>query len=212
MPYASSFSFFLVATLALLLTPGPAVLYVVARSMDQGRRAGIVSTLGLALGNLFHVAAAALGLSALLVSSALAFDAVKYFGAGYLIYLGIRRLREKELPPSELVTESGSSRLFYQGVVVNLLNPKTALFFLAFLPQFVDPSRGAMARQLLFLGFLFVVMAACTDTLWALLGGSVGNLMKRSSRLRNAERYFSGSVFIGLGLMTALTRAHAKRG
>ena len=139
----STLTIFIAAALALLVTPGPAVMYIVARSIDQGRLAGIVSVLGINTGALFHIAAASLGVSALLVSSALAFSAVKYLGAAYLIYLGIRTLLT---PQPEVMTEAPPpqplGQIFRQGVVVNLLNPKTALFFFAFLPQFADPEPG----------------------------------------------------------------------
>lgn len=135
---SSQLYLFLGASLALLLAPGPAVLYIVARSMNQGRMAGIVSVLGVESANFFHASAAALGLSAILVSSALAFDIVKYFGAAYLIYLGIRKLLVRQEEAQEKATKQESlSRIYSQGFVVNLLNPKTALFFFAFLPQFV---------------------------------------------------------------------------
>ncbi len=153
----SNLSLFFAAALALVLTPGPAVLYIVTRSVDQGRRAGLVSVLGIEIGNLFHVFAAALGVSALLLSSALAFEIVKYLGAAYLIYIGVRKL----MTPAHaldvsVVKEKNLRRVFTQGVVVAVLNPKTALFFLAFLPQFVDSSRGQMPLQTLLLGLMFV--------------------------------------------------------
>ncbi|HSD83688.1 MAG TPA: LysE family translocator, partial [Anaerolineae bacterium] len=139
---------FLLAALILLLTPGPAVLYIVARSLDQGRLAGLVSVLSIEVGNSVHVLAAALGLSALLLSSALAFSVVKYLGAAYLIYLGLRRLLSRDAAqPTATLQRQSLRRIFRQGVVVAVLNPKTALFFLAFLPQFVDPARGSAAAQ-----------------------------------------------------------------
>ena len=148
---------FLLAALILLLTPGPAVLYIIARSMDQGRLAGFVSVLSIESGNAVHVLAATLGLSALLMSSALAFSIVKYLGAAYLIYLGIRRLLSRDQGHEIARLQKQSLRRIYsQGVLVATLNPKTALFFLAFLPQFVDPSTGSITLQFLTLGGLFV--------------------------------------------------------
>ncbi|MDQ3006370.1 MAG: LysE family translocator, partial [Chloroflexota bacterium] len=157
---SSQIYLFLVASLALLLTPGPAVLYIVARSMNQGRMAGIVSVLGVETANFFHASAATLGLSAILLSSALAFDIVKYLGAAYLIYLGIRKLiaREDEAK-ARLAKQESLSRIYSQGFVVNLFNPKTALFFFAFLPQFVNTANGNITLQIFLLGIIFVVMA-----------------------------------------------------
>ena len=153
MPELSAFTIFVVATSVLLLIPGPAVLYIVTRSIDQGRVAGIVSTLGIAVGTLFHVAAAAFGISALLISSALLFNFAKYLGAAYLIYLGVRKLWVKqELQSIQKAERKKLLQIFYQGVIANVLNPKTALFFFAFLPQFVDPAKGAVSAQILFLG------------------------------------------------------------
>ena len=196
---------FLLAALILLLTPGPAVLYIIARSMDQGRLAGFVSVLSIEVGNSFHVLAATLGLSAILVSSALAFTLVKYLGAAYLIYLGIRRLLTREQTQKVVNFQSQSlRRVFSQGVVVAALNPKTALFFLAFLPQFVDPTSGSVALQLLTLGGLFVMMAVVTDGCYALLASTAGGWLKKNRSFLRAERYVVGSVYIGLGLTAAL--------
>jgi threonine/homoserine/homoserine lactone efflux protein len=206
MPELSTLAVCIIAALVLLVTPGPAVLYIVARSIDQGRLAGLVSTLGVGVGTLFHVAAAALGVSALLVSSALAFNVVKYLGAAYLIYLGVRKLLEREpkMQP-ELVQPQRLSRIFYQGVVVNLLNPKTALFFFAFLPQFVDIPQGSVALQILLLGLIFVTMGICSDGLYALLAGTMGQWLKGNLGFLRAQRYFAGSVFIALGLTAAFS-------
>jgi len=196
---------FLLAALILLLTPGPAVLYIIARSMDQGRLAGVVSVLSIEVGNSFHVLAATLGLSAILLSSALAFTVVKYLGAAYLVYLGIRRLLARadgheiaSLQPQSL------QRIFSQGVVVAAFNPKTALFFLAFLPQFVNPSAGSVTLQLLTLGGLFVSMAIVTDGIYALLASKAGGWLKRNSSFLHMERYLVGGIYIGLGVTAAL--------
>ncbi len=202
---------FVAAVLVLLVTPGPAVLYIVARSIDQGRWAGIVSTLGIGVGTLFHIAAAALGVSALLVSSALAFNVVKYLGAAYLIYLGIQRLLTPEQAVKISTPESQKlSRIFYQGVLVNMLNPKTALFFFAFLPQFVDVSRGSVALQVFFLGLIMMLLGIVSDGLYALLAGSIGHWLRDNLRFLRAQRYFAGTVFITLGLVTALTGSNKK--
>lgn len=197
---------FLLAALILLLTPGPAVLYIIARSVDQGRVAGFVSVLSIETGNSVHVLAATLGLSAILMSSTLAFAVVKYLGAAYLIYLGIRRLLARD-QSHEIVRFQKQSlrRIFSQGVLVATLNPKTALFFLAFLPQFVDPSAGSVTLQLLTLGGLFVTMAIVTDSIYALLSSTAGGWLKRNRSFLRAERYVVGSVYIGLGVTAALS-------
>ena len=212
MPESSHLYLFVATALVLLLTPGPAVLYVIARSVNQGRVAGIVSVLGLEVGTLFHVGAAALGISALLLSSAVAFSVVKYLGAAYLIYLGVRKLLAREEEPEDEVRGRAASlkRVFWEGVVVNVLNPKTALFFFAFLPQFVSPSRSNVTAQMLFLGCLFVVLATLSDGVYALLAGSVGHWLKGNKRFAKGERYFAGSVYIGLGLTTAFSGSRNK--
>jgi threonine/homoserine/homoserine lactone efflux protein len=204
-PNATSIEVFCVAAILLLLTPGPAVLYIVARSVEQGRVAGLASVCGITAGTLVHVLAAALGLSALLASSALAFAVVKYAGAGYLIYIGARRIlsrKETSAAPVALPRRS-LGRLYRDGFVVNLLNPKTALFFLAFLPQFVDPSRGAVAFQVAFLGLMFTGMGLMSDALYALIAGTAGRWVKRNGHYVRFERYVTGSVFIGLGVTAA---------
>ena len=211
MPNWSTLSLFITAALILVFTPGPNTLYIIARSVQQGRMAGIVSSLGVQVGGLFHIAAATLGVSALLMSSALAFSVVKYVGAAYLIYLGVKTLLTREkVAEAETVEVKSLSRAFYQGVLVSLLNPKAALFFFAFLPQFVDAKRGSAARQIMFLGAIVVVLGALSDSIYALLSGSVGNLLRGNLRLLRAQRYFAGSVYIGLGAMTALTGSSKK--
>jgi len=197
---------FLLAALILLLTPGPAVLYIIARSVDQGRLAGFVSVLSIETGNSVHVLAATLGLSAILMSSALAFSIVKYLGAAYLIYLGIRRLLAPDQNHEIAKFQRQSLRRIYsQGVLVAALNPKTALFFLAFLPQFVDPSAGSVTLQFLTLGGIFVMMAIMTDSMYALLSSTAGGWLKRNRSFLRAERYVVGSVYIGLGVTAALS-------
>ena len=202
---------FLAAAVALLLTPGPAVIYIVTRSVHQGRRAGVVSALGIGVGTLFHVAAAALGISALLASSALAFAALKYLGAAYLITIGVRRLREpvREASPSAEPEPASLGRVFSQGIVVNVLNPKTALFFLAFLPQFVDP-RGPAAAQVLFLGLLFAVLGVASDSGWALAAGAAAGWLRGRPGLARTRSYVTGSVYIGLGVAAAFAGPNRK--
>jgi threonine/homoserine/homoserine lactone efflux protein len=202
----SQLYFFIGATLALLLVPGPAVLYITARSANQGRLAGLVSVLAIETANFLQAVAATLGLSAILLSSALAFDVVKYLGAAYLIYLGIHKLlvSEDAAANGEIKPES-LSRIYWQGFAINLLNPKTALFFFAFLPQFVDPSRGNVTTQTLLLGALFVGMAIITDSLYALAASSLADRLRGNRHFQKGQRYFAGLVYMGLGITTALT-------
>lgn len=205
MPEYPTLLVFVAAAAALLITPGPAVLYIVTRSIDQGRLAGIVSVLGIGTGTLFHVFAAALGISAILVSSALAFNIVKYLGAAYLIYLGVSKLRSKEsvfLP--EHVQRQTLRRCFTQGVMVNVLNPKLALFFFAFLPQFVDPARGSVGAQMALLGLILLVMGLFSDSMYALLAGTAGNWLRRNRHFLRVQKYVTGTIYIGLGLVAAL--------
>ena len=210
MPDASTLALFSLAALALIVVPGPAVLYIVARSVDQGRRAGVVSALGIAVGGLVHVVAATVGLSALVVSSARAFEIVKYAGAAYLVLLGLRRLLTREEPAGDGRDRAPLRRIFGQGVVVNVLNPKTALFFLAFLPQFVDPDAGSVALQTATLGAIFVVLALASDSLYGLAAGTLGGALRRSTGFLRVQRWVSGSVFVGLGLATAVSGSKAK--
>src|SRR6476620_3648656 len=206
-PGAANLGLFISAALVLLLIPGPAVLYIVARSVEQGRLAGFVSDLGIHSATLVHVAAAALGLSAVLASSALAFSLVKYAGAAYLVWLGLRKIfsRSEAVDLSVSVRGKEYRRLFRDGFVVNLLNPKTALFFLAFLPQFVEVDRGHVAMQIAFLGLLFTSLGIITDGSYALAAGTVGNWLKHSPAYLEVERYVSGVMFIGLGLTAAFS-------
>ena len=206
---SSTLILFIAAAGALLIVPGPAVLYIVTRSIDQGRRAGIVSVLGISVGTMCHIFAAALGVSAILASSALAFDIVKYLGAAYLIYLGVRKLLSKE---DELllqdIQKQRLARIFRQGVIVNLLNPKVALFFLAFLPQFVNPARGSVPLQMMLLGLILLVMGLFSDSMYALLAGTAGNWLKTNRQFLRAQKYVTGTIYIGLGLTAALAGAH----
>lgn len=202
----SNLPLFIASAFVLAITPGPAVLYVVTRSVDQGRRTGLVSVLGIEAGNLFHVIGAALGISAILMSSALAFEVVKYLGAAYLIYIGVRRLMTPVQSQDVSVTsERKLRRIFSQGAVVAVLNPKTALFFLAFLPQFVEPARGQVALQTLMLGLIFAGIAIITDSCYALLAGTAGGWLKSSTWYGRFQRYFAGGTFIGLGLLAAFS-------
>ena len=211
MPDVPTFALFVAAALALLLVPGPAVIYVVARSVEGGRLTGLVSVLGVELGTLLHVVFAAAGLSAIVVSSAVAFSVVKWLGAAYLVWLGLRQILgrdggDQEAPPSG----SGENRLrvFSQSVLVQVLNPKVALFFLAFLPQFVDPSRSAAWTQVVVLGTTLATLGLFTDGLYALLGGTAGEWIRKQragAGLRRARRYVTGGVYIALGAVAAVS-------
>ncbi len=203
----SNLSLFIFAAIALLLVPGPAVLYITARSASQGRTAGLVSVLAIETANLIQAVAAGLGLSAILLSSALAFDVVKYLGAGYLIYLGIRKLFSSDNGVETEFKQESLRQIYWQGVAINILNPKTALFFFAFLPQFVDPARGNVIAQNLFLGAIFVGMATITDSLYALVVSSFADKLRGNQRFQTGGRYFAGLVYVGLGITTALTGA-----
>jgi threonine/homoserine/homoserine lactone efflux protein len=201
---------FALAALAILVVPGPAVVYIVTRSVDQGRGAGLASVIGIHVGTLVHLAAATVGLSAILVSSATAFTIVKVLGALYLIVIGIRTLLGRADPADTDPQRPPRRRRrdFAEGVVVNILNPKTALFFLAFLPQFVDPARGQASLQILVLGLTFMLLGLVTDSIWALAAGSAGETLRRSRRWARVQRYVSGSVFLALGVATAFTGSH----
>ncbi|HEX3745970.1 MAG TPA: LysE family translocator [Bryobacteraceae bacterium] len=195
---------FITASLVLLFIPGPAVLYIVARSVDRGRKAGMASACGIATGGLSHVLAATFGLSALLLSSTLAYSAVKFAGAAYLVYLGIRKLRER--PAAEGVQHAQPAslrRIYAQAILVQVLNPKSALFFFAFLPQFVSSARGPVIPQFLALGLLFAAMGLTSDSLWALTAGSAGAWVQRNPTFLRHQQYVSGTVYIGLGLAAA---------
>ena len=207
----SSLLLFVTGAAILLVIPSPAVTYVVSRSIGHGRAAGLVSVMGIVTGTLCHVVAAALGISALLASSAVAFQFVKYVGAAYLIYLGIKTLQRNDEQFAEADTaETKLIRLYGQGLLVNLLNPKTALFFLAFLPQFVDPARGHVTLQILQLGVLFALMGWCSDSVYAVIAGIVAGRIRGSLRLRRAQRNISGGGLIALGLASAFSGSRSK--
>lgn len=206
MPGTESLAGFIAAALVVLVIPGPAVLYILARSLGQGRRAGLVSVLGLSVGALVHVAAATAGLSAILLASGTAFTAIKLVGAAYLIYLGIRTLftppasGEVSAPPPRAMR-----RVFTDGVLVSILNPKIAIFFLAFLPQFADPARGPVPQQILFLGLLYVALALVTDATYALVAGHLRHWLGGRVLQGPLPRYASGLLYLGLGIGTAIT-------
>ena len=207
----SSLVVFLVAALGLLLVPGPAVIYIVTRSVSQGRRAGIASVLGIELAGLCHAAAAAFGLSAILLASSVAFSAVKYVGAAYLVYLGIRAIFSKQKPIEvDNAAAPDLAQLFRKGFLVNLLNPKTALFFYAFLPQFVSPARGSTIVQILALGIMFVLLATITDSTYALVTSGVGRLIMRRPGFQRVQKYVTGGIYLTLGIAAAVSGSGKK--
>jgi threonine/homoserine/homoserine lactone efflux protein len=204
MPAPVAFGVFLSAAILLAVTPGPGIFYVLARSLKGGARDGIASTAGTAIGGLGHVVAAAFGLSALLATSALAFGMVKYAGAAYLIYLGVRTLLAREPAAHETsVPAESTRRILMQGVVTELLNPKTALFFLAFIPHFINPA-GPVAPQFILLGSISVLLNSSADLLVATFAGPIGRALRVSARLRRGQRWFTGSALIALGVYAAV--------
>jgi threonine/homoserine/homoserine lactone efflux protein len=215
MPDLTHWTLFLTATVILLVIPGPSVLFVVARGIDQGFRAALYSSVGLALGDLFQVVCAAVGLSALLASSVALFQVVKFAGAAYLVFLGVRRMLDRsadELPDPAMNQGPGrttSARsLVAQGFTVNALNPKTALFFLALLPQFVAANAVPASLQILAFGGAFVALGFITNSLYGRLGGQLGAFARRSPRFQKATRYVGGGALVALGLAAALAPSH----
>jgi threonine/homoserine/homoserine lactone efflux protein len=218
-------SAFLIASFVLAVTPGPGVFYIVTRSLLQGRRYGFASVAGVALGNLGNAIGAAIGLAALFAVSSVAFTIVKYAGAAYLVYLGVQALRRPapaaapdiaraapDIAPAapDIIARAALWPVFRDGFVVALLNPKTAIFFAAFLPQFMNPA-ASHALQGVVLGALFVAIAAVTDSIYALAAGAVAPLLANRRGIRSAGRYITGAAFIGLGLFTALSGSRSGR-
>jgi threonine/homoserine/homoserine lactone efflux protein len=188
------------------VVPGPGVIYIVTRSLGQGRRAGLVSVLGVEGGNLVHVAAASLGLSALIASSAEAFTVVKYAGAAYLVYLGTRTLLARSADPAEQLREAPANTPAHavrQGLLTEALNPKTALFFLTFLPQFCQPEHGALALQLIVLGAISVALNTLVDVVVAHGAGRISDRLRERPRLWRRQQIATGSLLLGLGAVAA---------
>ena len=199
---------FALAALAMNISPGPSNLYVMSRSLAQGTSAGLVAAAGLATGSLFHVTVTSLGLAVILQYSPIAFLVMKLAGAGYLVFLGLKMLLAKSasISPDALLPRKPLARIFRQSAVVEILNPKTALFFLAFLPQFADPKAGPLAPQLLLLGFIVTLTAIPPDALVAVLSGKAADLLRRKPIFQRLQNWISGSVLVALGATIALRR------
>ena len=208
MPTLETLMVFSAAAIAITLVPGPSMLYVASRSIVHGRTAGIFSALGLATGLLLHTAFASLGLSAILISSPVAFSVIKYLGATYLIYLGIKMLLTKKFPSQTPTTSPllSSLRIYGQGIITEILNPKTALFFLSFLPQFVDPSQGSSVIQMMMLGCILVFTALVADLLIAITGGTLSKSVFIQPFARKVQNWIAGTVLIAIGLRLAISK------
>ncbi|PSK98955.1 threonine/homoserine/homoserine lactone efflux protein [Murinocardiopsis flavida] len=210
MPQPHVLALFTAAAIALIVVPGPNLLYILTRSVSQGRRAGVISAFGVETGTLVHVAAAAIGLSSLLATSAVAFDIVRYAGAAYLVYLGVRALADRA--PLDLGTEAAPpralARVFRDGMLVNVFNPKVALFFLAFLPQFVDPAAGPPAMQILVFGAIMASLGLAMDLTFAFGGGAVSAWLRRRPAIASRQRFAVGGVYLSMGAAAALSGRH----
>src|SRR4051812_44230177 len=203
MPAPSTLALFALAALALIAIPGPNMVFVATRAMSEGRRSGLASALGLETGTIIHVCAAAAGLSALIASSATAFNALRYLGAGYLVYLGIRALHQRATTArQEAPAPVSLGRAYRQAIVVQLLNPKVALFFLAFLPQFLDPARGPVWTQVLVLGAILGVLGFFMDCAYAIVSAAAAGKLRGRSR---GGGKVTGTVYLVLGAAAALS-------
>lgn len=213
MPEPSTLLLFAAAAVVLLVIPGPAVIFIVTRSVAQGRKAGLVSVLGVHTGSIVHVAAATVGLGALLAASATGFSVVRYAGAGYLIFLGLQRLlrRHGDEKTTVALATTAPARLYTQGIIVNVLNPKTAIFFLAFLPQFVNPARGPVTIQMAVLGGCFILLGLLSDSTYAVLSGTLSGRLRRSASVGQRLDRLSGLVYLGLGATAALAGDGGRR-
>lgn len=195
----ATFALFVTASLALVLIPGPNHLYIAARGLAQGRAAGLASAFGVEAGTLVHIAAAAAGLSYVIARSATLFAIVKWAGVAYLVYLGIRAFTGKEQEAGRAEPQP-LRKVFLEGVLVNVLNPKVALFFLAFVPHFVDPAAGSPALQVVLFGLTLLLLGLISDVVYAFAAGSLSHRLNRAAR---SLRYVSGVVYLGLGVVTA---------
>ena len=206
MPSIETFAVVALAALVLVVVPGPAVIYILTRSVSQGRAAGVASAIGVNVGSAIHVVFAVAGLSFILASSALLFSVVKWAGVAYLAWLGYKTLTADNITFTEGVTEPADRRrIFGQGVVVNLLNPKVAMFFLAFLPQFIDPNTSNAALQSFALGMTLVTVGLISDSVYALVGDSIGRLFSRRHGAARTTRRVAGATYFALAGFAAFT-------
>jgi threonine/homoserine/homoserine lactone efflux protein len=213
MPAPATLLVFALAASVLVAIPGPNHIYIVTRSIAQGRRIGLASAFGVETGTLVHISAATVGLSALVASSAVAFDTLRYAGAAYLAYLGIRALlRDDAIELDGLAAPPSARRAYLDGVLVNVLNPKVALFFLAFLPQFVDPARGATSTQILVLGLVVFAIATTSDVVYALAAGALGGWLRSRPAFVRVQRYVTGCVYLGLAAAATFVPSERRRG
>lgn len=206
MPTTATLIAFAAAAFALAVIPGPNLIYIITRGIQQGRRAAVVSSMGVQFGMVVHIVLATFGLSALVARSPMLYDVLRYAGAAYLVWLGVSLLRKRHAPvdaPGDLRPES-MRRLFLHGLAINLLNPKVILFVLALLPQFIDPARGSTATQMLMLGAVMIVIALVSDTCYGLASGSLGVWLRRHPGSMSRGDRISGLVYLALGVFVAL--------
>ena len=203
------FTLFLIATIILLLTPGPAVLYITSRSIEQGRQAGFASVLGISVGTLFHILATTCGVSLIVMNSSILFNAIKIIGAAYLIYLGFKTYQQDQLFNFDDLeaTKPDLKKVFVDGIIVNTFNPKAIIFFIAFIPQFLNIEYGHIAQQTLFYGVCFLCLAISSDIFYVLLSQPLRKLLQRSTNFQRYQKYIVGSIYVGLGLLTLFTNA-----
>ena len=203
------FTLFLIATIILLLTPGPAVLYITSRSIEQGRQAGFASVLGISVGTLFHILATTCGLSLIVMNSPILFNAIKIIGAAYLIYLGFKTYRQNQLFNFDNLesTKPDLKKVFVDGIIVNTFNPKAIIFFIAFIPQFLNVEYGHVAQQTLFYGVCFFFLAMSSDLLYVLISEALRKFLQRSANFLKYQKYIVGSIYVGLGVLTLFTNA-----
>lgn len=206
LPELDKFYLFIITAVLMIIIPGPAIIYIMTKSIDQGSKAGVISTLGIETGGLVHVVGASLGLSAIFMMSSTAFLLLKYCGAVYLIYLGIRKITSKVSTSQKRVLPKKAKlkKLYIEGIVVNVLNPKTALFFFMFLPQFISEEKGNIHAQILFLGTLFVFICTLIDLIYVVISGRLGGLINSSILFQRINNYLVGSIYLILGTLTLL--------
>ncbi|MDI2587047.1 LysE family translocator [Psychrobacillus sp. NEAU-3TGS] len=204
---STHFTAFLVATLVIAIVPGPDMAYIVSRSIAEGKKAGIATSFGMQVGVMFHILLAAFGLSALLMTSALVFQIIKYIGAAYLIYLGIQTIRDKKgLKINIQDNQGGIRKAFWQGAIIDIFNPKVALFFLTFLPQFISPNMGNTFFQFIFLGVVFALLTLIVDIGYSLIAGSIKNVLAKNNTAMQWQKKISGFTLIGLGTLLAFEK------